>query len=59
MIINGVNVIARYNADTETFESLTLAINFVTLIKKCCDLVIIHLLQVSNTESQRKEIKIL
>lgn len=59
MIINGVNVIARYNADTETYESPTLAINFGTLIKKCCDLAIIHLLQVSNTESQRKEIKIL
>lgn len=58
-IVPAVSKIARYNSETETYESPTLALNFGTLIKKCCDLAHISLLQKPNTETRRKEIKIL
>lgn len=59
IIIDGVNEIACYNSETEKYESPTLAMNFGTLLKKCCDLAIFRLLQEDNTEWRRKEIKIL
>lgn len=58
-IIRGVNKIACYNSETETYESPTVAMNFGTLIKKCCDLAYIQLLQKPNTSDQRKDLKIL
>lgn len=58
-IINGVNKIGGYNPDTNFYESPTVAINFGTLIKKCCDLAYIDFVQKPNTEQQRKDIKIL
>ncbi|KAJ8970856.1 hypothetical protein NQ317_015881 [Molorchus minor] len=57
-VVNGVNEIGKYNKDTDTYESPTVAINFGTLIKKCCDLAYIQLLQKPNT-GHRKELKIL
>nr|CAI5856475.1 unnamed protein product [Callosobruchus analis] len=33
--------------------------NFGTLLKKCCDLALIHLLQIDNTETRRKQLKLL
>lgn len=59
LIVPGVNQIARFNSETEEYESPTLALNFGTLIKKCCDLAYIILLQKNNSEMRRKEIKIL
>nr|CAI5830019.1 unnamed protein product [Callosobruchus analis] len=59
LIIKGVNKMAQYNSESERYDSPTLAINFGTLIKKCCDLAYVDLLQINNTERQRKEIKIL
>ncbi|XP_060535343.1 uncharacterized protein LOC132707485 [Cylas formicarius] len=59
LIISGVNKIAKYNTQTENYESPTLAINFGTLIKKCCDLAYINLVQMENTSDQRKDLKIL
>lgn len=58
-IIEGVNKIGRYNEKDDVYESPTVALNFETLLKKCCDLAIIQLLQEPDTEAQRKEIKIL
>ncbi|KAK4885617.1 hypothetical protein RN001_001888 [Aquatica leii] len=58
-IVDGVNEMARYNHETEKYESPTLAINFGTLIKKCCDLAFIELLQKQNTNEHRKDVKIL
>ncbi|KAG5867506.1 hypothetical protein JTB14_026120 [Gonioctena quinquepunctata] len=54
-IITGVNEIACYNSETDIYESPTVAVNFGTLIKKCCDLAYIHLLQIPNTNDERKE----
>ncbi|KAG5897898.1 hypothetical protein JTB14_008066 [Gonioctena quinquepunctata] len=54
-----VNEIACYNSETDIYESPTVAVNFGTLIKKCCDLAYIHLLQIPNTNDERKELKIL
>ncbi|KAJ8930634.1 hypothetical protein NQ314_016549 [Rhamnusium bicolor] len=45
LIIAGVNKMAQYNPETENYESPTLAINFGTLVKKCCDLAYVDLLQ--------------
>ncbi|XP_072383666.1 uncharacterized protein [Diabrotica undecimpunctata] len=59
LIISGVNKIAKYNPETDNYESPTLAINFGTLIKKCCDLAYINLVQIENTSDERKELKIL
>ncbi|KAG5861888.1 hypothetical protein JTB14_037798 [Gonioctena quinquepunctata] len=59
MIVNGVNEMAQYNHTTEKHESPTLAINFVTLLKKCCDLAFIQLLQIHDTGEQREGLKIL
>lgn len=59
VIVSGVNKLAQYNLETDNYESPTLAINFGTLIKKCCDLAYIHLLQIDNTNDQRKDLKIL
>lgn len=59
LIINGVNEMAKYNNETEKYESPTLAINFGTLLKKCCDLAIVELLQKKDTTEQRAEINIL
>ncbi|KAI4455617.1 hypothetical protein MML48_9g00010649 [Holotrichia oblita] len=59
LIIAGVNKMAQYNTETESYDSPTLAINFGTLIKKCCDLAYVDLLQVTDTNEQRKDIKIL
>lgn len=58
-IIRGVNKIACYNSETDIYESPTVAMNFGTLIKKCCDLAYIQLLQKPNTNDQRKNLKIL
>ncbi|XP_074035340.1 uncharacterized protein isoform X2 [Leptinotarsa decemlineata] len=58
-IIEGVNIIGKYNKGIDEYESPTVAMNFGTLLKKCCDLAIIQLLQESNTEALRKEIKVL
>ncbi|KAJ8933494.1 hypothetical protein NQ314_013971 [Rhamnusium bicolor] len=59
LIIAGVNKMAQYNPETENYESPTLAINFGTLVKKCCDLAYVDLLQKKNTNEQRKDLKIL
>lgn len=59
LIIAGVNKMAHYNEDSDIYESPTLAINFGTLIKKCCDLAYIDLLQIVNTDDQRKDLKVL
>lgn len=59
LIIAGVNQMAQYNSETDTYESPTLAINFGTLIKKCCDLAYVELLQQKNTEQHREDLKIL
>ncbi|KAK4875861.1 hypothetical protein RN001_012283 [Aquatica leii] len=59
MIIDGVNDMARYNHETEKYESPTLAMNFGTLLKKCCDLAFVELLQIPNTEKQREDVNIL
>lgn len=58
-IIKAVNEIARYNQETDIYESPTVAMNFGTLIKKCCDLAYIHLLEKPNTNDRRKDLKIL
>ncbi|KAG5863048.1 hypothetical protein JTB14_030290 [Gonioctena quinquepunctata] len=58
-IIAGVNEIACYNSETDIYESPTVAVNFGTLIKKCCDLAYIYLLQIPNTNDERKKLKIL
>lgn len=58
-IIRGVNFIAGYNEENDLYESPTVALNFRTLLTKCCDLAIIQLLQEHGTEDRRKEIKIL
>lgn len=57
LIIAGVNKMAQYK--TESYDSPTLEINFGTLIKKCCYLAYVDLLQVTDTNEQRKDIKIL
>ncbi|KAG5890072.1 hypothetical protein JTB14_003637 [Gonioctena quinquepunctata] len=54
-----VNEIACYNSETDIYESPTVAVNFGTLIKKCCDLAYIDLLQIPNTNDERKELKFL
>lgn len=59
MTIDGVNGMAQYNHEIEKYESPTLAINFGTLLKKCCDLAIFNLLQIPNTKDQREELGIL
>lgn len=59
LIVKAVNEIACYNPETEQYESPTLAMNFGTLIKKCCDLAFVQLLQQNNTKDQRKEFNIL
>lgn len=59
LIIDQVNEIACYNHETDTYHSPTLAMNFGTLLKKCCDLAFIHLVQIPNTNEQRKEANIL
>lgn len=59
LIISAVNEMAKYNSQTENYESPTLAINVGTLIKKCCDIAYIHLVQLENTNDQRKDLKIL
>ncbi|KAG5876807.1 hypothetical protein JTB14_014137 [Gonioctena quinquepunctata] len=59
LIIAGVSKMAQYNSKTETYESPTLAINFGTLIKKCCDLAYVDFLQKDDTNNQRKDLKIL
>lgn len=59
IIIDGVNEIACYNFETEKYESPTLAMNFGTLLKKCCDLATFTLLQQEKTDWRRKEIKTL
>lgn len=59
LILDAVNCIACYNPETDVYESPTLAINFGTLLKKCCDLAYIALIQKENTADQRKDLKIL
>nr|CAI5844351.1 unnamed protein product [Callosobruchus analis]CAI5867306.1 unnamed protein product [Callosobruchus analis] len=59
IIVDGVNKIGGYNKHDDVYESPTVAINFGTLIKKCCDLAYIILLQKSETETQRKGLKTL
>ncbi|XP_023310218.1 uncharacterized protein LOC111691497 [Anoplophora glabripennis] len=59
IIIKCVSKIGCYNSETDMFESPTVAINFGTLLKKCCDLAYIHLIQKPNTNDQRKEVKVL
>ncbi|CAH1107036.1 unnamed protein product [Psylliodes chrysocephalus] len=59
LILNGVNKIAAFNSDKDLYESPVLAMNFGTLLKKCCDLAYTHLIQVENTNQERKDIKIL
>lgn len=59
LILKGVYHIANYNPETDIFESPTLAMNFGTLIKKCCDIAYIHLVQKYNTSAERKDLKIL
>ncbi|XP_074037276.1 uncharacterized protein isoform X1 [Leptinotarsa decemlineata] len=59
VIVNGVNRIGGYNKETDVYESPTVARNFGTLIKKCCDLAYILLLQKPNTENRREELKVL
>ncbi|KAG5868170.1 hypothetical protein JTB14_004841 [Gonioctena quinquepunctata] len=54
-----VNEVACYNSETDIYESPTVAVNFGTLIKKCCDLAYIDLLQIPNTNDERKELKFL
>ncbi|KAI4455647.1 hypothetical protein MML48_9g00004125 [Holotrichia oblita] len=58
MIIDGVNEIAQFNHKTERYESPTLAVNFGTLLKKCCDLAFVELLQKPNTEKQREDLNL-
>ncbi|KAJ8930172.1 hypothetical protein NQ314_017068 [Rhamnusium bicolor] len=43
----------------DVYKSPTVAVNLGTLLKKCCDLACIQLLQEPDTEARRKEIKIL
>ncbi|KAK5648106.1 hypothetical protein RI129_002998 [Pyrocoelia pectoralis] len=38
LIIAATSELAKYNEDTATFQSPSLAVNFGTLLKKCCDL---------------------
>nr|CAI5859488.1 unnamed protein product [Callosobruchus analis] len=59
IIVDGVNKIGGYNKHDDVYESPTVAINFGTLIKKCCDLAYIILLKKSETETQRKGLKTL
>ncbi|KAI4455665.1 hypothetical protein MML48_9g00000121 [Holotrichia oblita] len=59
MIIDGVNEIAQFNHKTERYESPTLTVNFGTLLKKCCDLAFVELLQKPNTEKQREDVNLL
>lgn len=59
LILQAIHYIARYNAETDVYESPTLAMNFGTLLKKCCDLAYINLVQLENTNDQRKDLKIL
>ncbi|KAK9731639.1 hypothetical protein QE152_g13448 [Popillia japonica] len=59
LLLKGVSHIAGYNPETDVYESPTLAMNFGTLLKKCCDLAYIHLIQIENTNNQRKDLKIL
>ncbi|XP_050500864.1 uncharacterized protein LOC126880839 [Diabrotica virgifera virgifera] len=59
LIISGVNKLAKYNPETENYESPTLAINFGTFIKKSCDLADINLVQIEDTSDERKDLKIL
>lgn len=59
LLLRGVKHIAKYNAEMDIFESPTLAINFGTLLKKCCDLAYIKLIQIDGTNDQRKDLKIL
>lgn len=60
LIVKCVSILALYNADAERYESPTLAMNFGTLLKKSCDLGLIHLLQQNvDTSSQREDLKLL
>lgn len=59
LIIDGVNEQAKYNPETDIYESPTLAMNFGTLLKKCCDLAYVYLLQKRDTDEKRKEVKII
>lgn len=59
LIIEGVNRIASYNEATDKYESPTLAVNFGTLLKKCCDLAYIELLQQKNSAERREDLNIL
>lgn len=56
LILEGVRHIAKYNSETDIFESPTLAMNFGTLLKKCCDIAYIHLVQKNNTSDERKDL---
>ncbi|KAI4455810.1 hypothetical protein MML48_8g00013055 [Holotrichia oblita] len=59
-VVEAVNEMAKYNIETDRYESPTLAMNFGTLIKKCCDIAYIHLIQLKeDTSVQRKEVKIM
>lgn len=59
LIISKKFLIAKYNAETDLFESPTLAINFGTLLKECWYLAYIKLIQIDKTNDQRKNLKIL
>lgn len=59
LILKGVNHVARYNPEQDVYESPTLAMNFGTLLKKCCDLAYLQLIQIEGTTDQRKDLKIL
>lgn len=59
MIIDGVNEMAQFNHETEKYDSPTLAMNFGTLLKKCCDLAFVELLQKPNTTEQREDVNLL
>lgn len=59
LIIKGVNVIARYNEGTDLYESPTVGMNLGTLLKKCCDLAFIEMLEVKNSHEKRENFKIL
>lgn len=58
LIIAGVKKLVRYDKNTETFQLPKLALHFGKLIRKCCDLAIIHFLQKKeNTYEQREDLK--
>lgn len=59
LILKGVNHIAKYNPKQDVYGSPTLAMNFGSLLKKCCDLAYLHLIQIGGTNDHRKDLKIL